>query len=98
MPILEVEDARRAIREILKSPLGLVFPTQHCKERMIERNVQMDDVIHLLFWGTLEPGQKVGDLERNVFRVRGADLEGEPLVIVLAIEREENRLTCISVF
>jgi hypothetical protein len=58
----------------------------------------MDDILHLLFWGSVERGQESGDAERNVFRVSGADIEGEPLVVVVEIIQEESRLNCISVF
>ncbi|MBM4300249.1 MAG: DUF4258 domain-containing protein [Deltaproteobacteria bacterium] len=95
MPILDLDTAKSAIRDILQSPR---FPTRHCKERMEQRNVQMDDILHLLFWGTVELGQESGDAERNVFRVSGADIEGEPLVAVIEVILEENRLNCISVF
>ncbi len=98
MTILDLDAAKSAIREILQSPRGVVFPTRHCKERMEERNVQMEDILHLLFWGTVERGQESGDTESNVFRVSGADIEGEPLVVVVEIIKEENRLNCISVF
>jgi hypothetical protein len=98
MPILDLDDAKSAIREILQTPRGVVFPTRHCKERMEQRNVQMDDILHLLFWGTVELGQEAGDAERSVFRVSGTDIEGEPLVVVVEIVKEENRLNCISVF
>ena len=98
MPILDLDAAKSAIREILQSPRGLVFPTRHCKERMEQRNVQMDDILHLLFWGSVERGQESGNAERNVFRVSDADIEGEPLVVVVEVILEENRLNCISVF
>ena len=98
MPILDLDLVKSAIREILQSPQGVVFPTRHCKERMEQRNVQMDDILHLLFWGTVERGQESGDAKLNVFRVSGADIEGDPLVVLVEIIREENRLNCISVF
>jgi hypothetical protein len=98
MPILELEAAKSTIREIIQSPQGVVFPTRHCKDRMEQRNVQMDDILHFLFWGTVELGQESEDAERNVFPVSGTDIEGEPLVVVVEIIEEENRLNCISVF
>ncbi len=85
MPILDLDAAKSTIREILQSPWGVVFLTRHCKERMEERNVQVDDILHPLFWGTIEPGQESGDAERNVFRVSGTDIEAEPLVTAVEI-------------
>lgn len=98
MPILSLNSARSKIREILKGGHSTVFPTVHCKERMIERNVQMDDILHLLFWGTVEHGQQLDDKAQNIFRVTGGDIEDEPLIVVVQIVIEDNRLNCISVF
>jgi hypothetical protein len=65
---------------------------------MLERNVQMDDILHLLFWGSVEHGREPDDKSENVFRVTGKDIEGEYLSVVIQIVDEDNRLNCISVF
>jgi hypothetical protein len=61
MPILNLDAAKSTIREILQGPRGVVFLTRHCKERIEERNVLMDDILHLLFWRAVERGQDPGN-------------------------------------
>ena len=90
MPILSLKSAQSKIREILKGGHSTVFPTVHCKERILERNVQMDDIWHLLFWGTVEHGQESDDKAQNIFRVLGGDIEGESLTVVVQIVIEDN--------
>lgn len=48
MPILSIDEARSKIREILQGQ-GRVWPIDHCKDRMYERDVQMDDILYCLF-------------------------------------------------
>jgi hypothetical protein len=96
MPILNTEEARTRIREILKSEV--VWPANHCKEMMLWRNVQMEDIIHCLQWGIVEYGQEDGDKENNIFRVIWTDIEEEPLTVVVQIENEAERLRCLTVF
>jgi hypothetical protein len=99
MTIVNIENARSLIRDIL---LGqghkCIFPTKHCRQRMVERQVHMDDIFQVLFWGDIAPGVEPGDEEKGIFRVSGKDLSEEPLTIVVHINPADNLLTCLSVF
>ncbi len=57
----------------------------------------MDDILFLLNWGNVEPGQEEGDCERQVFRVIGTDVEEGPLSIVVQLI-DDYTLLCITVF
>lgn len=97
MSILSIEEARSKIREIIQGH-GTVLPSLHCRSRMIDRNVQMDDILYCLYWGNIEYGNDPGDEENNIFRIPHEDIEGEPLTVVVQIDIEENRLICLTVF
>jgi hypothetical protein len=97
MTILTIEEARSKIREILRGH-GRTWPVDHCKARMNERNVQMDDILYCLSWGEVEYGREFGDRENNIFRVVFTDTEGEPLTLVVLIDADNNRLICKTVF
>ena len=97
MTILSIDEARAKIREILQGH-GRVWPIDHCKDRMYERDVQMDDILYCLFWGSIDYGREPGDKENNVFRVSHFDIEGEPLTVVIQIDSEILQLICRTVF
>ncbi len=69
---------------------------------MYKRNVQMDDIIYCLFWGSfsgsVEYGKEPGDRENNVFRVSHVDVEDEPLTVVVQIAYDIFELVCTTVF
>lgn len=98
MPILNLEEARSAIRKILKGDNGRVLPTPYCRKRMLVRQVFMEDILHVLFWGAVETGTNEGDAEENIFRVIGQDLEDEPLTLVIRIILDKDIIEIITVF
>ena len=99
MTIINIDNARSLIREILTGKgHKCIFLTRHCRQRMVERQVQMDDIFQVLFWGEIAPGVEPGDEEKGIFRISGKDLSEEPLTIVFQINPADNMLTCLSVF
>ena len=97
MSILTIDEARSKIREILQGQ-GKVWPIDHCKDRMDLREVQMDEILFCLFWGSVEYGRNPGDKENNIFRVSHVDIEGEPLTITVQIDPDIFELVCLTVF
>ena len=65
---------------------------------MNERDVQMDDILYCLFWGSVDYGRESGDKENNIFRVSHSDIEGEPLTVVVQIDPDIFQLICRTVF
>ena len=98
MPILTLEEARGTIRKILQGDTGRIQPSPYCRQRMLERQVFMEDIFHVLHWGELSPGTHPGDAENNVFRDAGADLEEVPLTIVIRIIVARKFIEVITVF
>jgi len=95
MTIIEPESIKSKIREILKT--GTLDYTRHCRERMYHRDVQLDDILFLLNWGKIEPGQAEDDCQGQVFRVVGTDVEETSLTVVVKIIND-HKLLCITVF
>ena len=71
--------------------------SKHCRERMEERDVTVDDILYVIYWG------KIIELEENreygnwLCTVKGFDIEGEELVFVAALNENENSVLCVTV-
>jgi len=98
MPIVNLEEARSTIRKILQGDKGRIQPSPYCRQRMLQRQVFMEDIFHVLHWGDIDHGTHPGDAENNVFRAAGADLEDDPLTIVIRIIADQNLIEVITVF
>lgn len=99
MAIVSIDNARQLIRNILTGQgHKSIFLTRHCRQRMAERQVHMDDIFQVLFWGEISPGAEPGDEEKGIFRISGSDLSEEPLTVVVQINPADNLLSCLSVF
>jgi hypothetical protein len=90
-------EALRIIQRILKD--GILFFTQHCKDRMIIRDVQMQDIVYVLKNGkiTREPErhQATGNW---IYNVEGKSLEDEILTIPVDIDEEQTMIRLLTIF
>ncbi len=87
-------EAREVLRDIAR--FGTVGLSDHCRERMKDRNVDMDDILQVLLWG------EITDIERadsDAWRctVKGNDIEGDELTFIAALNTR-TRLVCITVY
>jgi len=98
MSILSIEEARSIIRKILQGDSGRILPTPYCRKRMIERQVFIEDISHVLFWGEVKFGPHEEDADNNIFRVIGQDREDEPLTLVIRIVIYKELIEIITVF
>ncbi len=89
------EEARRLLREIAKS--ACVRLTNHCRERMVERRVWMDDMLQVLLWGTIKDLHKNPGDESWACLVEGRDIEGDPLSVKVVILEADFAVLCITV-
>ena len=55
------KEAKDCIREFAKN--GCIQPTNHCRERMQERQINMDDILNVLMWGDVVDLQYKKDLK-----------------------------------
>jgi hypothetical protein len=88
--ILNIQEIKEQIRRIAQRGERGIALTKHCRERMIERNVDINDILHVLNWGNVahDPDEN-SDMK---FKVQGNDLEGEPLCVVVIILDQESLL------
>ena len=89
------EEAKRLIREIAKT--GWIRLTTHCRQRMQERGVHMDDLMQSLLWGEVTELQENPGCQNWECRISGHDLEGDPLIVMIAILEGDFAVLCITV-
>ncbi|MBT3178047.1 MAG: DUF4258 domain-containing protein [Desulfobacula sp.] len=90
------DEAENCLRKIANE--GYVQPSKHCREMMIERHVNIDDILNVLMWGkvaTIEYNEKHDSWQ---CRVEGKDIEGESLVFIAAIYEYCHTVRCVTVF
>ncbi len=92
---MDVEEARRRLSQIARS--GAIRLTRHCRERMAQRNVNTQDLLQVLFWGEIKDLHEDPEHGNWECLVVGADLEGDPLKVKVALE-EDFAVLCITVF
>jgi hypothetical protein len=65
---------------------------------MDERQVTMDDILHVLMWGDVVKLEQ--DIEHHNWKctVRGTDIDGDELFFVAAIDEDEHSVLCITVY
>lgn len=71
---------------------GCIFLSTHCKERMRERNVNTDDILHVMMWGQVKEIKNARKNNEWEIRVAGKDLNGSNLVVVAAVNKNRNTL------
>ena len=84
-------------RDILKAFSRInIDLTRHCRERMFERRVTVEDLRFVIEWGEIidiEESPEFGDCK---CKIHGTDIDGEELTFIAAIS--ENIVLCITVF
>lgn len=90
MPTIDIQEIKRRIRNIAQRGGRGVALTKHCKEQMIEREVDINDILNVLNWGKVvhDPGENA----EMKFKVLGNDLEGVPLCVVIILIDQESLL------
>jgi hypothetical protein len=95
---LSPAEAYAAIQALLDE-YEAVGRTAHSIEKMLERNVGMDDVLKVLRKGTVSADPEWDDKFENwKYRVTGQDCEGERLSLIIALQPSEARITLITTF
>jgi len=90
------EDVKKCLREYAQ--YGCIQPSNHCREKMEERNINMDDIFNVLFWGEVETVDYNPDHDSWNCRVSGEDIDGEKLVFIAGIYGSCQTIRCITVF
>ncbi len=71
--------------------------SKHCRQRMAERDVTVDDILFVIYWGEII--ELIGDEEYGSWEctVKGLDIDGEELVFVAALDENDTSVLCITV-
>lgn len=86
-------EAEGILKERSKS---CVHIRNHCKERMAERNITMDDIRYVIQWGKVIKVERSSEHENWKCTIQGKDIEGDELTVIAAIL--EDAVMCITVF
>jgi hypothetical protein len=85
------------LKDILKSYSKINTDlTRHCRERMFERNVTVEDLRFIIEWGEIvevEESPRFGDCK---CKLQGTDIDGNELTFVAVVG--EGIVLCITVF
>lgn len=90
------DEAKQLLRKIARN--GWVRLTRHCRDRMAQRQVLMDDMLQVLLWGHLKELRENPDCDNWECLVEGSDLEGDPLTVKVAILEHDFAVLCITVY
>ncbi|MCY4074136.1 MAG: DUF4258 domain-containing protein [Acidobacteria bacterium] len=98
-PLLTFAKAQEEIRRFVRrrGPGALSFP-RHARERASERNFDARDVEYVLMNGSIDEvdwDERFGSWR---CRVRGTDVDGEDLTVIVALDPAWERITIITGF
>lgn len=94
---LDPIEAHALIQRLL-AECGSIGLTRHASERAGERNVTVDDMLHVLSKGMVSRDARWNDTFQNwTYVVSGRDCDGVPLAVVVAPDAAHCRLTVVTV-
>lgn len=77
---------------------GCFQQSKHCRERMLERQVNMDDALNVLLWGEVTGIEYNKEHDCWQCKVTGEDLDGEALVFIAAVYKHCHSVRCITIY
>ena len=77
---------------------GYVLLSRHCKKRMHKRNVTIDDILNVLFWGTVVKVTHNHKKQNFECEITGTDIDGDELGFIAAIQEDCENIKCITVY
>ncbi|NWH06688.1 DUF4258 domain-containing protein [Desulfobacter latus] len=93
---MTVDEIKKCLRDFAR--YGCFQQSKHCRERMQERQVTIDDALNVLLWG------QVSEIEYNEMndnwqcKVTGTDIDGENLVFIAGVWEHCHTVRCITVY
>jgi Domain of unknown function (DUF4258) len=93
---MDIQKAQQIIRNISKT--GFVATSRHCRERMLERNVIMDDILNVLLWGNVNDLEENQDSGEWKCKVEGMDLDDDELTLIVAFDVSDQSVLCVTVY
>ena len=93
---MTADEIKRCLRELAQH--GCIQPSKHCRERMAERQVQMDDALHVLLWGEVSEVNYNEEHDSWQCKVSGTDIDGDDLVFIAGVYEHCHTVRCITVY
>ena len=97
-PALSEEDLRQAVTRIVL--YGTLLESKHSAQDRDYRNISEDDILAMLEgdWSLIQPVEWNAVHRNWKYKLRGADLDGDELVLVVVVNTELNRIDVITKF
>ncbi len=91
---MDKKEAKSLLKNLTRD---CIIITEHCKQRMRERDVVIDDILYVIMWGEVSDIEE--DPEHNNWKcyVKGKDIEGDDLTVIAGINEAEGYISCITV-
>lgn len=97
IPALPEQELRLAVSRAIV--YGTFRETFHSADERSYRNITQEDMLHMLQGAWALAGVEFDDDHHNwKYKVAGKDIEGDDLILIIAVDRDENRVTVISKF
>ena len=97
-PALNAVEAFEAIQNLLEGGSDAISFAGHAHERGRARRFNRRDIEHVLRSGTVGDAGWNDRFRNWTYRVRGADLDGDELTVVIALDPAWARITIITGF
>ena len=97
-PPLNPVEAFEAIQRLLEGGSDAISFARHARQRSRVRQFNRRDIEHVLRRGTVGDPTWDDRFRNWTYRVRGADLDGDELTVVIALDPAWARITIITGF
>jgi hypothetical protein len=95
MPQPNYAKETQIMRRIVAHPDHRYIWTKHALERMAERKIEATDIEHCLTFGHVVLVESKRDI---LWRVKGSDIDGDGMDVLIAVYEDENGIKVITVF
>ena len=93
---MTADEIKNCLREFAQ--YGCFQQTTHCRKRMRERSVSIDDALHVLLWGDISEIEYNKSHDCWQCKVTGADIDGDELVFIAGVYEYCRTVRCITVY
>lgn len=92
---MDKDRAKEVIREVAR--FGNILLTDHCRKKMQERNVSIQDILYVLMWGDVQEIKRDTEHSNWKCEIQGKDLDDDILTVQAAVS-ENERTIVITVY
>jgi hypothetical protein len=93
---VDIKKASEFLRDF--SIVGCIKFSEHCAQRMAERNIQADDLMMVLLWGDVQDVRYEPDYDTWKCRIDGKTLDNDDVTFIAAIDIQSHSVFCITVY